>query len=91
MSDDSGKPGLFDELKRRNVFRFAALYAVVAWVLVQIGEATFEPLGLPQGSQRLLIILLGLVFPVAMVLARFWNEEWIPEDLEENLRSAGLP
>ncbi len=40
MSDDSSKPGLFDELKRRRVFRAAALYAVVAWVLVQIGEAT---------------------------------------------------
>ncbi len=25
------------------------------------------------------------------VLARFWNEEWIPEDLEAQLRSAGLP
>ena len=25
------------------------------------------------------------------VLARFWNKEWIPEDLEEHLRSAGLP
>ncbi len=24
-------------------------------------------------------------------LARYWNEEWIPEDLEEQLRSAGLP
>ncbi len=60
MSDDTGKPSLFDELKRRKVIRAAALYAVVAWVLVQIGEATFEPLGLPEGSQRLLIILLGM-------------------------------
>ncbi len=25
------------------------------------------------------------------VLARFWSEEWIPEDLEAQLRSAGLP
>ncbi len=25
------------------------------------------------------------------VLARSWNEEWIPEDLEAHLRSAGLP
>ena len=25
------------------------------------------------------------------MLARWWNEEWIPEDLEEQLRSAGLP
>ena len=69
MCDDSGKRGLFDELKRRNVFRVAGSYAVVAWVLVQIGEATFEPLGLPQGSQRLLIIVVGLGFPVTVVLA----------------------
>ncbi len=25
------------------------------------------------------------------ILARFWNEEWIPQDLEAKLRSAGLP
>jgi hypothetical protein len=25
------------------------------------------------------------------VLARVWNEEWIPQDLEAQLRSAGLP
>ena len=25
------------------------------------------------------------------ILARVWNEEWIPEDLEAQLRSAGLP
>ena len=54
MSDDSDERSLFAELKRRNVFRVTALHAVVAWVLIQIGEATFEPLGLPEGSQRLL-------------------------------------
>ncbi len=79
MSDDSGKPGLFDELKRRRVFRAAALYAVVAWVLVQVGEATFEPLGLPEGSQRLLIILVGLGFPVAVLLA--WIFDLTPEGI----------
>jgi TolB-like protein len=77
MSDESGKPGLFEELKRRSVFRGAALYAVVAWLLVQIGEATFEPLGLPDGSQRLLIILVALGFPVAVVLA--WIFDLTPE------------
>ncbi len=25
------------------------------------------------------------------VLSRFWNEEWLPEDLEAHLRRAGLP
>ncbi len=56
-----------------------ALYAVVAWVLVQVGEATFEPLGLPEGSQRLLIILVGLGFPVAVLLA--WIFDLTPEGI----------
>ncbi len=71
--------GLFEELKRRRVFRAAALYAVVAWVLVQIGEATFDPLGLPEGSQRLLIILVGLGFPVAVLLS--WIFDLTPEGI----------
>ena len=71
--------GLFEELKRRRVFRAAALYAVVAWVLVQIGEATFDPLGLPEGYQRLLIILVGLGFPVAVLLA--WIFDLTPEGI----------
>ena len=52
MSEDGEKPGLFEELKRRNVLRVAAMYAVVAWLLIQIGEAPFEPLGLPEGMAR---------------------------------------
>ena len=35
------------ELKRRNVFRVAALYLVAAWVLLQVGELLFGLLGLP--------------------------------------------
>jgi adenylate cyclase len=79
VSDDLGRRSLFAELKRRSVFRVAALYAVVAWVLIQIGEATFEPLGLPEGSQRLLIILVGLGFPVAVVLT--WVFDITPEGI----------
>ena len=59
----SERPGLFEELKRRNVFRVAAMYAVAAWLLIQIGEATFDALGLPEGSQRLLIVLVAMGFP----------------------------
>ncbi len=46
------------EFRRRRVFRVAAVYVVVAWVLIQLASATFEPLGLPMWSNRLLIILL---------------------------------
>ena len=75
----SDRPGLFQELKRRNVLRAAAMYAVVGWLLLQIGEVTFEPLGLPEGSLRFLIILVALGFPIALVLG--WVFDWTPEGL----------
>jgi len=84
--DVPGTPSLFAELKRRSVFRVAGMYAVVAWVLIQIGETTFEPLGLPEGSQRLLIILVGLGFPAAVVLA--WIFDLTPAGI---VRTPGDP
>ena len=39
---------LFQELKRRNVFRVAAIYVVVSWLLMQIGDVMFEALRLPE-------------------------------------------
>ena len=39
---------LFEELKRRKVFRVAGTYAIVAWILVQIGEVTFPALNIPE-------------------------------------------
>ena len=38
---------LFAEIRRRKVFQVAAVYAVVAWLLVQIVATVEEPLGLP--------------------------------------------
>ncbi|MEE8166169.1 MAG: hypothetical protein V3T64_11410, partial [Myxococcota bacterium] len=71
--------GLFEELKRRNVFRAAGMYLVVAWLLLQVGETTFDALGLPDGSQRFLIVLLALGFPVALALA--WIYDLTPEGI----------
>ena len=47
------------EFRRRRVFRVAAVYLLVGWLLVQVADATFEPLGLPTWAPRLLIVLLG--------------------------------
>ena len=63
------KRTFFAQLKQRHVFRVAAMYAVTAWLLLQVGSSTFEPLGFPGWSQRALIILLGVGFPIALVLA----------------------
>lgn len=57
------------ELKRRKVYPVIAAYAVVAFILLQIGEITFGPLGLPNWMMVGLIVVVILGFPVAVVLA----------------------
>lgn len=59
----------FAEFRRRRVFRVAAAYLVAAWLLIQLGSATFEPIGLPAWSMRLLLVLLLLGFVLACALA----------------------
>ncbi len=61
--------GFFGELKRRRVYPVMAAYAVVAWILLQIGEVTFDPLGLPPWAMRSLIALVVIGFPVVFVLS----------------------
>jgi adenylate cyclase len=53
----------FAELKRRNVFRVAAAYAVVAWLLIEVSDTIFPRLGLPEWTVTFVIALLLLGFP----------------------------
>ena len=58
----------FAELRRRRVFRTMGAYLVFAWLALQVADATFEPLGLPPWSQRVLIIAVAVGFvPVAII------------------------
>jgi adenylate cyclase len=59
----------FAELKRRNVYRVAISYAVVAWLLMQIATQIFPFLEIPNWAIRLVIMLLALGFPIALILA----------------------
>jgi TolB-like protein/Tfp pilus assembly protein PilF len=70
----------FRELKRRNVYKVAVTYAVVAWLLIQIATQTFPFFGVPGWAIRLVILLLVLGFPVALVIA--WAFELTPEGLK---------
>lgn len=67
----------FGELKRRNVFRVAAIYVVVGWLLLQVGDILFENLLLPDWSTRMLTAFLILGFPLAMIFA--WAYEITPD------------
>src|SRR5256714_8992345 len=70
----------FGELRRRNVYRVAAAYAVVSWLIIQIAASTFPVLEIPNWCVRLVIVLLMLGFPVAMILA--WAYELTPEGIK---------
>lgn len=59
----------FAELRRRRVLRTLAAYLVGGWVLLQVADVTFEPLGLPHWAQRALIITVIAGIVPAAVLA----------------------
>jgi TolB-like protein/Tfp pilus assembly protein PilF len=72
----------FTELKRRNVYKVAIAYAVVAWLLIQIATQTFPFFDIPNWAVRLVLMLLALGFPVALILA--WAFELTPEGIRRS-------
>src|SRR5215831_7158655 len=59
----------FAELKRRHIYRVAAAYAVVAWVLLQIVNNVAPILDLPPWISRAFLLLLAIGFPIAVFFA----------------------
>src|SRR6202165_2990285 len=70
----------FAELKRRNVYKVAVAYAVVAWLLIQIATQVFPFFEIPNWAVRLVVLLLVIGFPVALILA--WAFEITPEGIK---------
>ena len=70
----------FAELKRRHIYRVAAAYAVVAWVLLQLVNNLAPIFELPPWIARAVVLFLVLGFPVAVLLA--WVFEVTPEGLK---------
>lgn len=70
----------FRELKRRKVYRVAAAYAVLAWLIIQVVTQTFPFLEIPNWTIRLIIVLLVLGFPIALVLS--WLFDLTPQGIE---------
>jgi hypothetical protein len=46
----------FAELKRRNVYKVAIAYGVVAWLLIQIATQVFPFFGIPNWTVRLVVV-----------------------------------
>src|SRR4030095_4315324 len=64
------------ELKRRNVYRAAVAYGVVAWFLTQLTTQVFPFFEIPNSAVRFVVIALAVGFPIAMLLA--WLYELTP-------------
>lgn len=74
--------GVFiSELKRRNVFRVGAAYAIVSWLIVQVIDIAFPRLGLPDWTITLVLVLLLIGLPVALILA--WAFELTPDGVKK--------
>jgi hypothetical protein len=70
----------FAELKRRNVYKVAVAYAVVAWLLIQIATQVFSVFEIPNWAVRLIVLMIVVGFPIACVIG--WAFELTPEGLK---------
>jgi TolB-like protein/Tfp pilus assembly protein PilF len=68
---------IFTELKRRNVYRAAVAYGVVAWFLTQLTTQVFPFFEVPSYAVRFVVVGLAVGFPIAMLLS--WVYEFTPE------------
>jgi len=71
----------FNELKRRNVFRVAAAYIIVGWLLLQVSDTLVPALYLPGWFHSGVAFLLIIGFPIAVIFA--WAFEMTPEGLKK--------
>lgn len=74
------KMSFFDELKRRNVFRVGAAYAVAAWLLLQVMDVVVPVIEAPDWFAKSMLLLLAIGFPIALIFA--WAFELTPEGLK---------
>ena len=70
----------FAELKRRNVYKVAVAYVVVAWLLIQAASIFLPAFDAPPWVMKIFIIVIIFGFPVALILS--WAFEITPEGIK---------
>ncbi len=68
------------ELKRRNVFKVAIAYVVMAWLMAQAAEMLLDAFGSPEWVLKTLLVLFLVGFPFAVFFA--WAFELTPEGIK---------
>ncbi|MEY2520507.1 MAG: hypothetical protein QOF24_2266 [Verrucomicrobiota bacterium] len=70
----------FAELKRRNVYKVAVAYAVIAWLLIQAGSILFPTFEAPTWVMKVFVTMVAAGFPIALVIA--WAFEMTPQGMK---------
>ena len=73
---------VFNELKRRKVFKVGIGYLLVAWLVAQVLQLVFESFGTPDWAIKTVLVLLAAGFPLALFLA--WAYEVTPEGIKRD-------
>ena len=71
---------MLEELKRRNVFRVAVAYAVVAWLVMQVADVILNNIEAPDWIFKALLLMLGIGFALALIFS--WAFEITPGGLK---------
>ena len=71
---------LFNELKRRNVFKVGVAYAVACWLLLQVVDLVLENINAPDWVMQVFMLGLAVGFPIAIIVA--WAFELTPEGVK---------
>jgi adenylate cyclase len=70
----------FSELKRRNVYKVAVAYTVIAWLLIQAGSILFPTFEAASWAMKVFVTVIVAGFPIALVIA--WAFEMTPEGMK---------
>ena len=76
----SDRPSFLGELKRRNVYKVAVAYAVVAWLTIQAASIFLPAFNAPQWAMQIVILILVVGFPIALTFS--WAFEITPEGIK---------
>jgi len=83
VSDSTAIDDFIAELRRRSVIKVAAIYAAIAWFILQFADIAFPRMGLPDWSITVTLVVAAIGFPVAILIA------WLLEHSADGLRATG--
>jgi TolB-like protein len=71
---------VFEELKRRNVFRVAIAYLIAAWLVLQVSELVLDAIEAPAWVLKVFLLIFALGFPITILFS--WAYELTPEGIK---------